>query len=82
MTSATPTKPAEIDNLAQQIQQQAATAQHLAHAVSQALCDLDPCPACSFHRKDDGERILLFSDLIEEVAKKIKAIALQVEEAA
>lgn len=81
MSFAPQTKPADIGKLAQQIQQQAATARHLAINISQSVCDLDDCEECRPKRKDDEERLLLFTDLIEEVAKKIGAIALQVEEA-
>ncbi len=81
MSIATISPRADIGALAQEIQQQAATARHLARTVSQALSDFDDCSDCRPHKKDGAERILLFSDLIEEVAKKIGAIALQVEEA-
>lgn len=73
--------PADIGKLAQQIQQQAATARHLAQTVSQSLCDLDDCEDCRPGRKDAEERMLLFADLIQQVSEKIGAIALQVEEA-
>ena len=81
MTSVTQAKPADIGKLAQQIQQQAATARHLAQTVSQSICDLETCPECQPKRKDDEERMCLFVDLLEEVVVKIGAIALQVEEA-
>lgn len=81
MTIAAKTKPADISKLAQEIQQQADTARHLAITVSQALCDLHSCDDCQQKRKDDEERMFLFTNLIEEVSKKIGAIALQVEEA-
>jgi len=81
MSIATQTKPADIGKLAQQIQQQAATARHLAINISQSVCDLDDCEECRPKRKDDEERMLLFADLLKEAAEKIGAIALQVEEA-
>lgn len=81
MTGATQAKPADIGNMARQIQQQAATARHLAATVSQTLVEIDECEDCRSGRKEAEERALLFADLIERVADKIAAIALQVEEA-
>ena len=81
MATMTQAAPADIGKLAQQIQQQAATARHLAVSVSESLCDLDGCEDCRQGRKDDEERMLLFVDLIQQVSEKIGAIALQVEEA-
>lgn len=74
-------KPVDISKLAQQIQQQAATARHLAASVSQTVCDLDDCEDCRPRRKDAEERMMLFADLIQQVSEKIGSIALQVEEA-
>mgnify|MGYP006870078942 CR=1 FL=1 len=81
MVTMTQAAPADIGKLAQQIQQQAATARHLAQTVSQDVCDLDGCEDCQPGRKDAEERMLLFADLIQQVAEKIGAIALKVEEA-
>lgn len=80
MSSTTETKPADIGKLAQQIQQQAATVRHLAHSVSQDVCDLDGCEDCQPGRREAEERMLLFADLIQQVSEKIGAIALKVEE--
>lgn len=81
MSIAAQAKPADIGTLAQQIQQQAATARHLAHSVSQDVCDLDGCEDCQPKRREAEERMLLFADLIQQVSEKIGTIALQVEEA-
>jgi len=79
MTSAIETSTASLSTLVFQFRKNADQIAHLAAVTSQEFCDLDTCRQCNTTNKEGFERIHMFTDLVEKLAKEISEIAEQIE---